>query len=209
MNKAGVKGLPSGEAASSFPEVSFAGPNSITGWRGTNSRAVTEAINNFTRQDNVQWDPGRHFGTLGFQMQRLQANELTNAYGSLATWAFSNTQTEGFNATGTALTTTGNSYASFLLGALSTANVDEDSVVGTGARYRDYAWWVQDNFKVSPRLTLNLGLRHDIMLPYVEVKDRQSFFNPDLPNPAAGGYHGILMFTGNGPNSCEIGRAHV
>jgi len=75
-------------------------------------------------------------------------------------------------------------------------------VVGTGARYRDYAWWVQDNFKVTSRLILNLGLRHDIMLPYVEVKDRQSFFDPTQPNPAAGGYHGILVFSGNGPNSC-------
>ena len=202
MNKAGVKGLPSGEAASSFPEVSFAGPNSITGWRGTNSRAFTEAINNFTFQDNVQWIHGRHAVTLGVQAQRLQANELTNAYGSLATWAFSNTQTEGFNASGTPVTTTGNSYASFLLGALNSANVVEDSVVGTGARYRDFAWWVQDNIKLGPRLTLNIGLRHDIMLPYVEVKDRQSFFNPDLPNAAAGGYRGILMFTGNGEDSC-------
>ncbi|MBZ5623399.1 MAG: hypothetical protein LAQ69_32445 [Acidobacteriia bacterium] len=202
MNKAGVKGLPSGEAASSFPEVAFNGPNSVTGWRGTNSRAFTEAINNFTVQDNVQWTHGRHAVTLGLQIQRLQANELTNAYGSLATWAFSNTQTEGFNASGTALTTTGNSYASFLLGAVGSANVDEDSVVGTGARYRDYAWWVQDNFKVTSRLTLNLGLRHDIMLPYVEVKDRQSFFNPAAANPAAGGYPGILMFSGNGPDSC-------
>lgn len=202
MNKAGVKGLPSGEAASSFPEVAFSGPNSVTGWRGTNSRAFTEALNTFTVQDNVQWNRGRHAVTLGFQFQRLQANELTNAYGSLATWAFSNTQTEGFNASGTALTTTGNSYASFLMGAVGSANVDEDSVVGTGARYRDYAWWIQDNYKVTSRLTLNLGLRHDIMLPYVEVKDRQSFFNPAVPNAAAGGYPGILMFTGNGQDSC-------
>jgi hypothetical protein len=202
MNKAGVKGLPSGEAASSFPEVTFAGPNPVTGWRGTNSRAFTEAINNFTWQDNVQWTHGRHAVTLGLQVQRLQANELTNAYGSLATWAFSNTQTEGFNAAGTAVTTTGNSYASFLLGALSSANVDEDSVVGTGARYHDYAWWVQDNFKATKRLTINIGIRHDIMLPYQEVKNRQSFFNPTVPNAAAGGYPGILMFSGNGPDSC-------
>ncbi|MBI3208818.1 MAG: hypothetical protein HYZ37_07940 [Candidatus Solibacter usitatus] len=101
------------------------------------------------------------------------------------------------------MTTTGNSYASFLLGALNSSNVTEDSVVGTGARYGNYSYWIQDNFKVSSRLMLNLGLRHDIFLPFKEVLDRESFFNPNLPNSAAGGAPGILMFMGNGPNSCK------
>jgi hypothetical protein len=202
MTKAGVKGLPAGEAASSFPEIAFGGPNPITGWRGTNARAFTEAINTFTLQDNVQWTRGKHSVTFGVQVQWNQANEKTNAYGSLATWNFSNNQTAGFDAKGTLQTTTGNSYASYLLGAVNSAGVTEDSVVGTGARYKTFAWWVQDNFKITSKLTLNLGLRHDIMLPYVEVLDRESFFNPTPPNSAAGGYPGILMFMGNGPNSC-------
>ena len=54
--------------------------------------------------------------TIGVQLQWLQANERTNAYGSLATWNFSNTQTAGFNARGTLVTTQGNAYASYLLG---------------------------------------------------------------------------------------------
>lgn len=203
MTKAGVKGLPPGEAASSFPEVAFGGPNAPSGWRGTNSRAFVEALNNFTWQDNVQWTYGKHSVTIGAQIQWLQANERTNAYGSLATWNFSNTQTAGFDARGTLLATTGNAYASYLLGAVNSANVTEDSVVGTGARYKTYAWWVQDNLRITSRLTLNLGLRHDILLPYVEVLDRQSYFDPAKPNPAAGGYHGILAFYGNGQDACK------
>jgi hypothetical protein len=39
--KAGLRGLPSGEANSSFPEISWAGPNAPTQWRGTDSRAFT------------------------------------------------------------------------------------------------------------------------------------------------------------------------
>lgn len=202
-NKAGLTGLPAGEAASSFPEISWSGPNTPTGWRGTNSRAFSEALNTFTLQDNVQWTRGRHAFTFGFQVQWLQANEKTRTYGSLATWNFSNTQTAGFNTAGTLQTTTGNAYASYLLGAVNSSNVIEDSVVETGGRYRDYSWWVQDNFKVTPRLIVNLGLRHDIWTPYVEVLDRESFFNPTAPNAAAGGRPGILEFYGNGPNSCH------
>jgi hypothetical protein len=203
MDKAGVTGLPAGEAAGSFPEVSFAGPNSPTRWRGTNARAFTEATNDSTIQDNVQWIKGKHAFTFGFQATFLQANEFTNAYGSLATWSFSNNQTAGFNSSGTLLTTTGNSFASYLLGAVNSANVIQDSVVETGGRYRDYSWWVNDNYKVTSRLTLNLGLRHDIWSPYKEVLNRESFFNPLAPNPAAGGHAGILEFYGNGTDSCN------
>ena len=203
MNKAGVTGLPSGEAASSFPEIAWTGPNVPTGWRGTNSRGFIEALNNYSLQDNVQWIHGKHAVTFGVQIQWLQANERSDAYGSLATWNFSNTQTAAFNAAGTLQTSTGNAYASYLLGAVNGANITEDSVVGTGGRYKDYSWWVQDNFKLTPRLTLNLGLRHDIWSPYKEVLNRESFFNPDVPNAAAAGRNGILQFYGNGADSCH------
>ncbi len=200
--KAGLTGLPPGEAASAFPEISWSGPNPPDAWRGTNARAFTEAMNTFTWQDNVQWTHGKHSFTFGLQFEDLQANEKSEAYGSLATWNFSNSQSAGFNANGTLLNTTGNAYASYLLGLVNSSNVVEDYVVGTGGRYRDYSWWVQDNYKVSTRLTLNLGLRHDIWGPYKEVLDRMSFFNPLAPNAAAGRHPGILEFAGNGPDSC-------
>ncbi len=93
---------------------------------------------------------------------------------------------------------TGNAYASYLLGTLSSSTVNEDSVVTSGARYRTYAWWVGDDWKVTRNLTLNLGLRHDIMLPYHEVVDRVSWFNPDIPNPVSSGSPGALQFGGEG-----------
>ena len=200
---AGLRGLPSGEADSSFPEVAFAGPNAPTQWRGTDARAFTEYLNNYTLQNNLTSTLGRHALTFGLQGQRMDANERERTYGSLATFGFSNSQTAGFNATGTLLPTTGNAYASFLLGDLNATTVVEDSQVATSGRFFTYAFWAQDDFRLRSDLTLNLGLRYDIMKPYTEVYDRWSFLDPNLPNPAVGGYPGAIVFAGDGPNSCQ------
>ena len=186
--QAGLRGLPPGEADSAFPEIAFLGPNPPTQWRGTDARAFTEYLNNYTIQDNLQATLGRHAITFGFQGQRLEAEERERTYGSLATFGFSNVQTAGFGATGTLNAATGNAYASFLLGELNATTVIEDSQVATTGRFTSYAFWVQDDYKVTPDLSLNLGLRYDIMKPYTELYDRWSFLNPDLPNPAVGGY---------------------
>jgi Carboxypeptidase regulatory-like domain len=201
--KAGLRGLPPGEADSSFPEISFAGPNAPTMWRGTDARAFTEYLNNYTLQDNLNWTHGKHAMTFGFQGQRMDANERERAYGSVATFGFNNAQTAGFNAAGTLLTTTGNAYASFLLGDLNATNVVQDSEVATSGRFYAYALWAQDDFKLRPNLTLNLGLRYDIMKPYTEVYDRWSFMDPNVPNAAVGRYRGAIMFAGNRENSCH------
>ena len=201
--QAGLRGLPAGEADSAFPEVAFAGPNVPTQWRGTDARAFTEYLNNYTLQDNLQWVHGKHAMTFGFQGQRLDANERERTYGSLATFGFSNVQTAGFSPTGTLLTTTGNAYASFLLGELNATTVIEDSQVATSGRFYGYAWWAQDDYKATPQLTLNLGLRYDIMKPYTEVYDRWSFLNPTLANPVANGYPGAVQFAGFGDDSCQ------
>jgi hypothetical protein len=195
--KTGIKGMPEGDASDAFLEATFAGANAPAGWRGTNSRDFEDNNYNYTLQDSLLWVKNKHSFKFGFQYQNVKDKTKTNDTGSLFVAGFSNLQTAGFNAAGSLLSGTGNAYASFLLGALNSATVNQDSVVSTVAKFSSYSYWVADDYKVTPRLTLNLGLRHDIWLPYTEANDHFTYLDPTAPNPAAGGLPGALRFGGN------------
>ncbi len=198
--KAGIKGLPPSVVQLVFPDINFTGTNSPGGWQGTNAHFFTEVANTYSVQDNVMWVKGRHSMVFGFQWQALQDNEN---FALNAVFNFNSTQTQGYNSTGTLLSTTGNAYASYLLGALNGSSINQNAIGETGGRYKTYAGWIQDDFKVSTRLTLNLGLRWDLYAPFTEVNNLMSFFDPKLPNAAAGGHLGALNFAGSGANHCN------
>jgi hypothetical protein len=61
-------------------------------------------------------------------------------------------------------------------------------------RYKYYAGYVQDDFKINNKLSLNAGLRYDLSIPRREANLQNSNFNPAIPNPAAGNILGALEF---------------
>jgi hypothetical protein len=195
--QSGLKGLPPGDASNAFLEATFAGANAPAGWRGTNSRDFEDNNFNWTIQDSVLWVKNKHSFKFGLQYQNVYDKTKTNDTGSLLTTAFSNLQTAGFSSAGALLSGTGNAYASFLVGALNSATVNADSVVSTIAQFSSWSWWAADDWKLTPHLTLNLGVRHDIWQPYTEANDHFTFFDPTAPNPAIGGFPGALRFGGN------------
>ncbi|HWB84612.1 MAG TPA: TonB-dependent receptor [Bryobacteraceae bacterium] len=204
--KAGLTGLPPGAASDVFPTINFAGTNAPNVWAGTNAVAVNEAENIWTMQENVMKVLGKHAITIGFQLQRQQDNSMNPVTGTRASFSFSNNETAGFSPTGTLLSTTGNAYASYILGALDSSSITDNYVAELGSRYHGYAGWIQDDWKASSRLTINVGLRYDLMGPYHEAYNRVSFLNPLAPNPAADGRLGALAFGGNGPGTCDCGN---
>jgi hypothetical protein len=200
--KAGLQGMPAGQASNAFPTINFSGTNAPQSWAGTNSQAFDETANTYVVQDNVQWVKGRHSLTMGGQFSWLQDNYTSPDDRSNATFNFSNTETAGY--TGSNLNTnSGNAFASYLLGANDSASVNDNGVITTGARYRDAAFYAQDTYRMTDKLTINLGLRYDILGTFHEALNRMSFLNPKLPNPAASNFPGALQFAGNGADSCH------
>ncbi len=204
-SKAGLKGLPPGVASSGFPDITFSGTNAVdypVSWAGTNSHAFNETPNTFDVQDNFLWTKGKHQLTIGGQWQAIEDNENTPLTGSQAGFTFAAAETQNFNSSGALITNTGAPYASYMLGVVDSASVTQNSVAETGERWKTIAPYIQDNIQVTPKLTVNAGLRWDYWTPGTEVHDRMSFFNPTLPNPAAGNALGALEFTGRGVDSC-------
>lgn len=81
---------------------------------------------------------------------------------------------------------------------------NSNQTIDPGHRFMSYAAFFQDDFKVTSRLTLNLGLRYDFGRPREEARGRLRGFDPGVPNPAAGGRLGAIVgATGQGGLAAE------
>jgi len=146
---------------------------------------------NIMLRNNTTFIRGKHNLKVGFEgrLQRWKPRRWRNQAGTFG-FSFRETALNGNS-------TTGNSFASFLLGYVDTANISTPLHISSTRPY--YAGYVQDDIKLTPKLTLNIGLRYDLDLPPYEQYDRASTFDLGAPNPAAGNRPGALVFLGEGP----------
>ena len=196
---AGITNLPPGQASNSFPRTSFSGSNAPQQWAGGEGTFGGVYAKVYQLTEGLQIVRGRHSISTGFDYQWQQSDPVLIQNNTYFTLSYSNNETAGFNAAGTSLVTTqGASYASFLVGAVDSAGVSDDTPLHElYARYRNFSPYIQDDIKVTPKLTVNAGLRLDVFGPWQEKLNRFSYVNLSTPNPITG-TPGALLYGGNG-----------
>lgn len=147
------------------------------------------ADNVYQVNDSVSVVRGKHTLKFGGGLRALQFNtrRMTQSSGEFH-----------FKADETSNGIGGNGYAvaSALFGQVGEGTLNYGHTLGV--RYKDFSFYGQDSYKVTPRLTLTYGLRYDLDLPARESQDRFSAVDPTLPNPGAGGILGAYTYYGSG-----------
>lgn len=206
-SKTGLLNTPSGQA-SYFPGISFSGEAAPANEGGYSENLKVN--NTYTIMDNVEWNHGKHNFTFGGQIVEVQFNYVRNLNNSSPMgYTFSGSQTGQFSdptgSTGID-SNTGSPVASYMLGAVNSSSVTV-GIPGLGSRWINPSFWVEDNYKVSPRLTANVGLRWDIFPPIHEVHNLFTWMNPTGQNGITGNL-GTLEFAGSGSGDYYSGKAN-
>jgi hypothetical protein len=178
----GIQNIPNVTPAFSLGRYGEAG----WGDPGQDLRENGNAISDF-----ISWMKGKHQLKIGGEFRRYADNTIPIASSH---FSFSTQET----ALPTNLGATGNEFASFLLGAVDNAS-QQYALSEVGARFNYVAAYIQDDFKVTPKLTLNLGLRYDIPFTRRLLRNEFASFDPNVPNPGAGGRLGAISWAGTGP----------
>ena len=126
----------------------------------------------------LTWVKNKHTFTFGMDYRILQSSQRF-AQGGAGLYT-DRTWTQAVYNQGDSQT--GNSIASLLLGTASSGNANISSIYFYSQHY--YAPFFQDDWKITPRLTLNLGIRYDLNSPPVERHNRIDYaFNTTVVNP--------------------------
>ena len=204
----GITNLPPGLATTTFPGASFTtntavAPNPTT-WTTDGSSTSTQPTtpNSYTIVDNLLWTKGKHALTFGFTYQFLEVNaQLPATYSGGLYLTYNAVTTANYTASSSALgTNSGYGYASYLLGGVGgTPTLSIQPVPEIGSRYKPFAPYVSDNFKLSQKLTVDMGIRWDYLPPYHEVNNHFSFLNPTLTGVTGqpAGAVGAMQLAGN------------
>ncbi|HKQ75470.1 MAG TPA: TonB-dependent receptor, partial [Blastocatellia bacterium] len=167
--------FPNANEAKLIPSINLGGIASVPATANTSVFGTFDqrfVINQF--MDNLTMVRGRHTFKFGFYYQR--ASNASNSQARVQSDIdFSNNASNPLN--------TGHPFANALLGVYN-SYTQASAKVKQSYFYQDISFFAQDTWKITPRLTLDLGMRFSYYEPYHNVVGPESFFNPSLLDPA-------------------------
>ncbi|MBO0719837.1 MAG: TonB-dependent receptor [Blastocatellia bacterium] len=164
--------------AGEFPRFDVSGFSSL-GQETFNDLVIAPTTHSFNV--NVTKTLPRHTFKLGMDYRKLMLNFLqlgqpSGQYSFQPTWT-QRDPNQGSNTEGFAL-------ASLLIGVPNSGVISHDPTPASASSY--WGWYFEDTWKMTSKLTVNLGLRYDIDVPRTERFNRLSVFDFDAPSPIAG-----------------------
>jgi hypothetical protein len=169
-------------AAYGVPSVGLA--QGVTGFGGADAWSTRN--HTFQFLDNVSVVRGRHSIKFGGEVRRDRYNQLGN---QKSTGEFNFDGTATFNPA--ARTTTGFAFADYMLGEIANS-ARAVAVANTMLRSTSFYGYIQDDWKITPRLTLSAGLRYENVRPWTDKY--RGIMNAQIFDPGVGP-NGLLANT--------------
>ncbi len=179
------------------PRVAFSGADALTAWGVQDGKVGNGSQINITYQfsESLSWIKGKHEFKMGWDIRRLQTTSSPiDLAGTNGQYTFLRAQT----ALPTNLAGTGHAFASYLLGAVDSANKVALPVLIGNIRYGYHAGFFQDSWKITSKLTLSYGVRYELPIGWHDKNGDYSVVDLKKPNPTAGNLPGAMIFAGNG-----------
>lgn len=186
--------------ATNFPQISFGGSVNGVGVTSIGNKWQGNYVGDtFILGDNLSWSRGRHSFTLGGDFRAMQIN----SHGSSGALSFNFSPAATGAPTAEYASQVGFGFASFLLGNVDSAS--ETTAFNLYGRRKAMSLFVEDNYKVTPKLTMNLGLRWDATFRFHEKNGNWANFNMTKIDPELG-IPGMMEYAKNGSDSFETNQ---
>ncbi len=179
------------------PAISFAGNTRYSPLGNEWGRSGFLANHQYSVSNDLTWIRSRHTVKVSGEFRHHKYPFRGWANNVAGSFNFHRRHTGGFDAAGNNLPSTGDPFASFLLGQVNSTHFQIPDFPTITENV--ISWSVIDEFRVTPDLTVTLGLRFDYQSAIRERDDNMSTFDPRLPNPGAAGRLGAMIFAGHGP----------
>jgi hypothetical protein len=175
ISKLGIPNLQSGPSTTwGIPAVGFTG-DIFSGLGDSSDGPYVTTDPNISINDNITWVHGKHSIDLGFSYERQTFNELGNQFsrGSFTTLANATAQ---ISSPGTAVAGTGSAFADFMLGDLYTSTYAVQIAKADYKRNVEAAYF-DDNYKITPKLSIQAGLRYELTPPWYDTLGTEFIVN--------------------------------